>query len=80
MHIMNPSAYKIMHAVQALGSMIRYPNQMSFDVMENGGLQPPPQGVLLVEVVRLDKIVGGGRIFKVIWFFISVSFPADCIC
>ena len=63
--------------MQALGSMIRYPNQMSFDVMENGGLQPPPQGVLLVEVVRLDKIVGGGRIFKVyfgIIYILSVAF------
>ena len=51
--------------LQAMGSMIRYPNQMSFDIMENGGMLPPPQGVLLVEIVRLDKIVGGGHIFKV---------------
>ena len=60
-----PGRITVRLCLQALGSMIRYPNQMSFDIMENGGMLPPPQGVLLVEIVRMDKIVGGGRIFKV---------------
>ncbi|KAL3130563.1 hypothetical protein ABBQ38_008369 [Trebouxia sp. C0009 RCD-2024] len=42
----------------ALGSMLIYPNSMSFDIMEGGGVPPPPQGMLLVKVLRGTGLKG----------------------
>lgn len=44
--------------------MLIYPNQMSFPIMENGGVTPPPQGMLTVKVLRADKLKGGGALDK----------------
>lgn len=47
------------HALlQALGSMLIYPNSMSFDIMEGGGVPPPPQGMLLIKVLRGSGLKG----------------------
>ena len=54
-----------MCASQVLGSMLIYPNHMSFDIMEGGGIPPPPQGMLTVRVLRADKLKGGGTIDKI---------------
>ena len=54
-----------MCASQVLGSMLKYPNHMSFDIMEGGGIPPPPQGMLTVRVLRADKLKGGGTIDKI---------------
>lgn len=52
-------------ASQVLGSMLIYPNHMSFDIMEGGGIPPPPQGMLTIRVLRADKLKGGGTIDKI---------------
>lgn len=44
--------------------MLIYPNSMSFPIMENGGVDPPPQGMLTVKVLRADKLKGGGALDK----------------
>lgn len=44
--------------LQALGSMLIYPNSMSFDIMEGGGVPPPPQGMLLIKVLRGSGLKG----------------------
>lgn len=36
--------------VQVMGDMIQYPNRMTFDIMEHGGVPPPPCGMLQVKV------------------------------
>ena len=52
---------------QVMGDMMLYPNSMSFDVMEGGGVQPPPQGILQVTVVRIPKLKGGGDLLSKVW-------------
>ena len=47
--------------MQVVGDMLRYPNQMSFDLMENGGALPPPQGMLVIRVVGIKKLHGVGH-------------------
>ena len=49
---------------QVMGDMLLYPNSMSFDIMEGGGIQPPPKGVLQVTVVRVPKLSGGGDLLS----------------
>lgn len=44
--------------LQALGTMLIYPNSMSFDIMEGGGVPPPPQGMLLIKVLRGSGLKG----------------------
>lgn len=54
--------YLFMHSfhllLQALSSMLIYPNSMSFDIMEGGGIPPPPQGMLLIKVLRGSGLKG----------------------
>lgn len=38
--------------------MLIYPNSMSFDIMEGGGVPPPPQGMLLIRVLRGSGLKG----------------------
>ena len=38
--------------------MLIYPNSMSFDIMEGGGVPPPPQGMLLIKVIRGSGLKG----------------------
>lgn len=38
--------------------MLIYPNSMSFDIMERGGVPPPPQGMLLIKVLRGSGLKG----------------------
>ena len=35
--------------VQVLGDMVVYPNKMTFDIMEGGGVPPDPVGMLQVK-------------------------------
>ena len=35
--------------------MLQYPNKMTFDIMENGGVNPPPIGLLQVKVFVLTS-------------------------
>ena len=44
--------------------MLIYPNQMSFPIMEDGGVPPPPQGMLTVKVLRADKLKGSSALDK----------------
>lgn len=65
--------------VQVMGDMLLYPNSMSFDIMENGGVQPPPQGILHVTIVRIPKLSGGGDLLsKVCRHACSCNCPAGC--
>ena len=52
--------------------MLIYPNSMTFDIMEGGGIPPPPQGMLTIKVLRGDKLgsAGIGKIDP----FVEVSF------
>lgn len=38
--------------------MLIYPNSMSFNIMEGGGVPPPPQGMLLIKVLRGTGLKG----------------------
>lgn len=44
----------------ALGSMLIYPNSMSFPIMDNSGIPPPPQGMLIIRVLRATKLSSPG--------------------
>ncbi|KAK9825678.1 hypothetical protein WJX81_002318 [Elliptochloris bilobata] len=46
-------------AQTVLGSMLVYPNRMSFDIMPNGGNPPAPLGLLHIRVVDVDVSSGG---------------------
>ena len=59
--------------LQALGSMLIYPNSMSFDIMEGGGVPPPPQGMLLIKVLCGSGLKGKELTSK-IDPFVEVSF------
>ena len=48
-----------MPGAQVLGSMLVYPNRMSFDIMPNGGQPPTPMGLLHIRVVDVDVASGG---------------------
>ena len=41
-----------------VGDMLVFPNQMSFDIMENGGLAPEPEGMLTVSLISGTGIKG----------------------
>lgn len=53
--------------------MLIYPNSMSFDIMEGGGVPPPPQGMLLIKVLRGSGLKGKELTSK-IDPFVEVSF------
>ena len=53
-------ANAVMLLVQALGSMLIYPNSMSFPIMDNSGIPPPPQGMLIIRVLRATKLGSPG--------------------
>lgn len=40
--------------------MLIYPNSMTFDIMDGGGIPPPPQGMLTIKVLRGDKLGSAG--------------------
>ncbi|DBA90530.1 TPA: hypothetical protein ACH3X1_003782 [Trebouxia sp. C0004] len=44
----------------ALGTMLIYPNSMTFDIMEGGGIPPPPQGMLSIKVLRAHGLGSSG--------------------
>lgn len=44
----------------ALGTMLIYPNSMTFDIMEGGGIPPPPQGMLTIKVLRAHGLGSAG--------------------
>lgn len=44
----------------ALGTMLIYPNSMSFPIMDGGGIPPAPQGFLTIKVLRGDKLGSPG--------------------
>ena len=50
---------------QFLGEMMVYPNRMTFDIMDKGGIAPPPKGMLCVKIVRAEGIKSGDLIGKV---------------
>lgn len=35
--------------LQVIGDMVQYPNKMTFDIMEGGGVPPPPVGLLQIK-------------------------------
>jgi len=43
-----------------MGDMIQYPNRMTFDIMEHGGVPPPPCGMLQVKIKKVENISAGG--------------------
>lgn len=45
--------------------MLIYPNSMSFDIMEGGGIPPPPQGMLLIKVLRATGLKGKELLSKI---------------
>ena len=53
--------------------MLIYPNSMTFDIMEGGGIPPPPQGMLTIKVLRAHGLgsAGIGKIDP----FVEVSWP-----
>lgn len=59
--------------LQALGTMLIYPNSMTFDIMEGGGIPPPPQGMLTIKVLRANGLgsAGIGKIDP----FVEVRWP-----
>ncbi len=59
--------------LQALGTMLIYPNSMTFDIMDGGGIPPPPQGMLTIKVLRAHGLgsAGIGKIDP----FVEVSCP-----
>lgn len=71
--------YLLLVLLQALGTMLIYPNSMSFDVMEGGGVPPPPQGMLLIRVLRGSGLKGKELTSKIDPFVeVSVLYPS-CI-
>jgi hypothetical protein len=49
----------------ALAPLLLYPNKMTFPIMENGGAPPTPKGVLIVKVLRGDKLKGAEVLGKI---------------
>ncbi|CAD7700524.1 unnamed protein product [Ostreobium quekettii] len=43
-------------AQSVIGNMMLYPNQFSVDLMEGGGLPPPPTGMLQVELKKVEGL------------------------
>ncbi|KAK9787262.1 hypothetical protein WJX73_001203 [Symbiochloris irregularis] len=58
---------------KVMGDMMLYPNSMTFDIMEGGGIQPPPQGILQVTVVRIPKLTGGGDLLSKVDPYVKCS-------
>lgn len=54
------SGAKLLYGLQALGTMLIYPNSMSFPIMDGGGIPPAPQGFLTIKVLRGDKLGSPG--------------------
>mmetsp|Transcript_9432 Transcript_9432/g.22710 ORF Transcript_9432/g.22710 Transcript_9432/m.22710 type:complete len:583 (-) Transcript_9432:189-1937(-) len=46
-----------------VGDMLVFPNQMSFDIMENGGRAPEPEGMLTIKVLRGSNLRSPGELF-----------------
>ena len=44
------SSFNISACPQVVGDLLGYPNTMSIDIMEGGGVPPPPVGLLQVKV------------------------------
>ena len=40
--------------------MLIYPNSMTFPIMDDSGIPPPPQGMLVIKVVRATKLGSPG--------------------
>ena len=45
--------------------MLVYPAHMSFPIMDNSGLPPAPEGMLLVKVLRGEKLKGKEMVGKI---------------
>ena len=49
---------------QVVGDLLQYPNKMSFDIMDGGGVPPPPIGMLQVKVKSVKNITAGGDLLS----------------
>mmetsp|Transcript_21148 Transcript_21148/g.58683 ORF Transcript_21148/g.58683 Transcript_21148/m.58683 type:complete len:654 (+) Transcript_21148:121-2082(+) len=47
-----------------VGDMLVFPNQMSFDIMPNGGRPPEPEGMLTVTVLKANGLKSSGDLFS----------------
>ncbi|KAK9864981.1 hypothetical protein WJX84_009997 [Apatococcus fuscideae] len=53
--------------------MIVYPSDMTFPIMENSGIPPPPQGMLRVKLLKGIHLTGGTDLFSKIDPFVEIS-------
>lgn len=63
--------------LQVLNPMLVYPAHMSFPIMDNSGLPPKPEGMLLVKVLRGEKLKGKEVVGK-IDPFVQVGMLCHC--
>eukprot|EP00951_Prasinocladus_malaysianus_P001380 scaffold9426_cov30-Prasinocladus_malaysianus.AAC.1 len=47
-----------------VGDMLVFPNQMSFDIMENGGRPPEPEGMITVKLVKGTGLRSANDLFS----------------
>ena len=45
--------------------MLVYPAHMSFSIMDNSGLPPAPEGMIMVKVLRGEKLKGKEMVGKI---------------
>ena len=50
--------------LQVIQNLIVYPCDMTFPIMENSGVPPPPQGMLKVKLLKGIHLTGGTDIFS----------------
>ena len=60
-----PTVYLRLLLLQVLNPMLVYPAHMSFPIMDNSGLPPKPEGMLLVKVLRGEKLKGQEIVGKI---------------
>ena len=53
------------YLLQVLNPMLVYPAHMSFPIMDNSGLPPKPEGMLMVKVLRGEKLKGKEVVGKI---------------
>lgn len=47
-----------------VGDMLVFPNQMSFDIMENGGRATEPEGMLTVKLLKATNLKNSSDMFS----------------
>ena len=50
--------------MQIIRDMIVYPSDMTFPIMDNSGVPPPPQGMLRVKLLKGIHLTGGTDLFS----------------